>query len=70
MKEVSQNTGGQAVNVLNPTDGVAPLLAAIDNQWILSFVPGQSLDQKPHSLGVKTLRKDIHISAPAHIFLQ
>jgi Ca-activated chloride channel homolog len=70
MKEVSQDTGGRAISVKNPTDGVAPLLTAIEDQWVLSFVPAQSLDQKLHSLGIKTSQKDIHISAPAHIFVQ
>jgi VWFA-related protein len=70
MKEISQDTGGRAIGVKNPTDGVAPLLTAIENQWALSFVPAQSLDQKFHSLGIKTSQKDIRISAPAHIFVQ
>jgi VWFA-related protein len=71
MKEVSQDTGGWAIaDGRKPTDGVAPLLRAIEDQWVLSFVPAQSLDPKLHSLGIKTSQKDIHISAPAHIFLQ
>jgi Ca-activated chloride channel homolog len=70
MKEVSQDTGGRAISVKNPTDGVAPLLTAIEEQWALSFVPAQSLDQKLHSLGIKTSQKDIRISAPTHIFVQ
>jgi VWFA-related protein len=70
MKELSQDTGGRAISVMNPTDGVAPLLTAIEEQWALSFVPSQSLDQKLHSLGIKTSQKHIHISAPAHIYVQ
>jgi len=70
MKEVSQDTGGRAISVKNPTAGVAPLLTAIEDQWALSFVPAQPLDQKLHSLGIKTSQKDIRISAPAHIFVQ
>jgi VWFA-related protein len=70
MKEVSQNTGGLAISVRNPRDGVTPLLRAVENQWALSFVPAQSLDEKFHSLGIRTLQKDIRISAPAHIRVQ
>lgn len=70
LKEVSHETGGQAINVKNLTDGVAPLLTAIEDQWALSFVPAQSLDQKLHSLDIKTSQKDIRISAPAQIFVQ
>jgi hypothetical protein len=70
MKEVSQDTGGWAIKAKNPTDGVAPLLRAIEDQWALSFVPAQSLNQKSHSLGLRSSQKDIHFSAPAHIFVQ
>jgi Ca-activated chloride channel family protein len=70
MKEVSQDTGGRAISVKNPMDGVAPLLTAIEDQWALSFVPAQPLDQKLHSFGIKTSQKDVRISAPAHIFVQ
>jgi VWFA-related protein len=70
MKEVSQDTGGRAISVKNPTDGVAPLLTEIEDQWALSFVPAQFLDQKLHALGIKTSQKDIRISAPAHIFVR
>ena len=70
MKEVSQVTGGRAIGVKNPTDGVAPLLAAIEEQWALRFVPAEPLDQKLHSLGIKTSEKDVRISAPAHISVQ
>ncbi len=70
MKEVSQDTGGRAISVNNPTDGVAPLLTAIEDQWVISFVPPQSLDLKSHSLGIKTSQKHIHISAAAHIYVQ
>lgn len=70
MKEVSQDTAGRAISVKNPTDRVVPLLKDIENQWALSFVPAQSLDQRFHSLGIKTSQKDIQISAPAHIFVE
>ena len=68
LKEISQGTGGQAISVKNVTDGVVPLLAAIENQWALSFVPAQSLDQRFHSLDIKALKKGVHVFAPAHIF--
>jgi Ca-activated chloride channel homolog len=70
MRQVSQDSGGWATSVRNPTDGVAPLLMAVENQWALSFAPAQSLDQKLHSLDIKTEQKDIRISAPARFFVQ
>lgn len=71
MQEISQDTGGRAIaDGRKPTDGVAPLLTAIEDQWVLSFVPAQPLNQKLHSLGIKTSQKDVRISAPAHIFVQ
>lgn len=70
LKEIGYDTGGQAIIVKNLADGVALLLAAVENQWALSFVPAQGLDQRMHSLDIKATQKDIHISAPAHIFVQ
>jgi Ca-activated chloride channel homolog len=70
LKEVSHDTGGQAIRVKNLTDGVAPLLATVEDQWALSFVPAQSLDRKLHSLDVKTGQKDVRIFAPAHFLVQ
>ena len=67
LKEVSHGTGGQAVSVKNLADGVALLLTAIEDQWALSFVPDQFLDQKLHSLDIKSSQKDVRVSAPAHI---
>jgi VWFA-related protein len=70
MTEVSRDSGGWATSVGNPMDGVAPLLMAVENQWALSFAPVQSLNQKLHSLDIKTEQKDIRISAPARFFVQ
>ncbi len=70
LREISRNTGGQAIIVKNLADGVAPLLSAIEGQWVLSFAPARSLGQGLHSLDIKSSVKDIRISAPAHIFVQ
>ena len=69
LKELSERTGGQAFGGKSPTAEVAPLLAAVEDQWALSFVPAQSLNPKLHVLAMKTAEKDIRISAPAHIFV-
>jgi hypothetical protein len=50
-------------------DGVAPLIAAIQGQSVLSIVPSQAADQKLHSLAVKTTEKDLSVSVQAHILL-
>jgi hypothetical protein len=70
LKEVSHNTGGQAISVKKLTDGVGPLLTAIGDQFDVSFVPAQSLDQTTHLLEVKTSQKHVRIAAPAHISIQ
>jgi VWFA-related protein len=70
MKEVSQQTGGQAIFSKNLTEGMPRLLTAISEQWALGFTPVQSPNQKLHSLQVKSARKEIYISAPAQIFLR
>jgi hypothetical protein len=70
LKEVSHDTGGQAIIVKNLADGVAPLLSAIENQASLTVVPAQSLGQGVHSLDIKSSEKDVRISGPAHIFVQ
>jgi VWFA-related protein len=70
LKKISRDTGGQAIMVKNLADGVSPLLAAIENQASLSFVPAESLGQGLHSLDVKSSKKDIRVSSPAHILVQ
>ncbi|MGH9529307.1 MAG: VWA domain-containing protein [Terriglobales bacterium] len=70
LKEVSRDTGGEAIRAKNLVDGPALLLAAIAGQWVLSFVPAQPLDHALHSLGIKSLQKDLRVSAPARIFVQ
>lgn len=70
MREISEKTGGWASSPMKATDGVAPVLRAIENQWALSLVPSQSLDQKLHSLEVKSSQKDVHVFAPAHVSIQ
>jgi hypothetical protein len=57
LQELSQNTGGMAVNVKNLTDGVALLIRAIEDQWALTLVPASSLDHTMHTLSVKSMRK-------------
>jgi VWFA-related protein len=69
LKEASHNTGGQTIIARKLEEGVAPLLNTIHGQWVLDVVPPQYPDQKRHSLAVKTSRKDVHLSAPANIFL-
>lgn len=70
LKEISHDTGGQAIMIKNLADGVAPLLAAIENEWALSFVPPESLGQGLHALDIKSSEKDIRISAPVHVSVQ
>jgi hypothetical protein len=70
LKEASHNTGGREISSQNLTEGVTPLLSAIEEQWALSFVPVQSPDHKLHSLAIKTSQNNLYVSAPAHIVLQ
>ncbi len=70
LKEISHDTGGDAIIRKELTDGVAPLLSAIKNQWVLELVPANPADQQLHSLEIKTSQKDVHISFPSRILLQ
>lgn len=70
LKEISHDTGGEVVRSKNLTDGVALLIAAIESQWALSFVPAQPSDKKVHSLDIKTSQKGVRISAPTRILFQ
>lgn len=69
LRELSQNTGGVAVNVKNLTDGVAVLLRAIEDQWALTLVPARSLDHTMHMLSVKSMQEDVRFSVPSQIFI-
>jgi Ca-activated chloride channel family protein len=69
LKQASKDTGGRAVLVKQLLEGIAPLLAGIQGQSILSIVPSQAADQKLHSLMVRTTEKDLSVSVPARILL-
>jgi Ca-activated chloride channel family protein len=70
LRQVSKDTGGREIVVNKLSEGIAPLLAAIQGQSVLTIVPSQAADQKLHSLVVKTTEKDISVSVPAHILLR
>lgn len=70
LQEISHNTGGDAIIRVDLNDAIAPLLAAIRNQWVLTLVPAQPADQQLHSLTVKTSQKGVHISAPTRVLIQ
>jgi Mg-chelatase subunit ChlD len=70
LKEAGHNTGGREISSQNLTEGVTPLLAAIEGQWALTFVPVQAPDQKVHSLAITSSQKHLHVSAPARVLLQ
>ena len=69
LRQVSRDTGGREILVDKLSDGIAPLLFAIQAQQALSIVPSQQPDRKLHSLVVKSTTKDTSVSVPAHILL-
>jgi hypothetical protein len=69
-QEASRATGGQAFQGRKIEESVPLLLNAIRGQWALGLVPPQALDQKMHSLAIKSPEKNVQISAPAKILLQ
>jgi hypothetical protein len=69
LRQFGRDTGGMAIQPGKLGDGVAPLIAAIQGQSVLSIVPSQAADQKLHSLAVKTTEKDLSVSVQAHILL-
>jgi VWFA-related protein len=70
LSEISNSTGGKAIFDKNLEEGIAPLLTAIHNQWVLSLVPQQAPDQKLHSLTVKTTQRGVSLIAPEKILLR
>jgi Mg-chelatase subunit ChlD len=68
--EISNSTGGRAIFDKDLEEGVAPLLTAINGQWVLSLVFQQTPDQKLHSLAVKTTQRHVSLPAPAKILLR
>jgi hypothetical protein len=64
-----KSTGGLTFVPEKLVEGVAPLLNAVHHQWALTLAPTQPLDQKLHSLTIKTTQKDLQLSVPAKIFL-
>jgi len=70
LREASRNTGGQINIATELGEGVAPILASIQGQLALGLVSPQAPDQKLHSFAVNCSNKKIHVSAPAHVFIQ
>ncbi len=66
LEEISRTTGGRAILGKSLMKGVPEVLSAVEDQWILNFVPAQPPDQKLHSLQIKSKQRDADISAPAH----
>jgi VWFA-related protein len=66
----SLDTGGQTFRPKRVEDGVPLLLEAIHKQWVLGVVPPQVPDEKLHTLSIKSLEKNVQISAPARICLE
>lgn len=69
MNEFSRTTGGRSVTVEKIPDAVQSLLSAVDEQWVISFVPAQGGDQKLHTLQVKSEANNVKVSAPSQVFL-
>jgi Mg-chelatase subunit ChlD len=69
LKQISRDTGGREVFVDKLPEGITPLLASIQSQWVLNIGPSQAADQKLHSLSVNTSQKDLSIFAPSRIQL-
>lgn len=67
LKEISESTGGLAFFPKKLEDGVQPLLKTIHEQWVIDLEPALALDQKQHSLIVKSSQKGIELSVPAHV---
>ncbi len=70
LKDASAKTGGQEVTPRSITEGVAPLLNAIDTQLAVTILPEQVPDNKLHSISIRSLQGNLHLSAPAKILLQ
>jgi hypothetical protein len=64
LRALSQNTGGGMVSLDESGDFVSHVLEYIDNQYLLTFAVFPEKRDKLHSLEVKSVSKDIEVSAP------
>ena len=69
LKEVSQITGGFATDK-DLKQAVSLLLAAVNAQSVVTLASTESADGKLHSMQLKCMQKDVHISAPNGVFLK
>jgi len=69
LKEVSQTTGGFATDK-GLKQAVSVLLAAVNAQWLVTLRSTESADGKLHSVQLKCMQKDVHISAPNGVLLK
>jgi VWFA-related protein len=63
---LSKNTGGCVAFLDEPGDFVSHVLEYVDNQYLLSFSMSPQKREKLHSLEVKSVAKEIEVSAPTH----
>jgi hypothetical protein len=69
LKEVSQMTGGFATDK-DLKQAVSLSLGAINPQWVVTAVSTTSPDRNLHSMQIKSMQKDVRISAPSGVLLE
>jgi VWFA-related protein len=69
MNDFSRATGGRLVEADTIPGAIQSLLSAVDEQWVISLVPASTANRKLHGLQIRSMTKDIKISAPAALYL-
>jgi len=70
LRDASRATGGLETTQKEIPDGVTTLLSAIDSQLAIGLDSPVAPDQKLHVFEITTSKKDVQLSATAHILAQ
>ena len=70
LKEAAKLTAGAEVNLQPIENEIAPILSALDQQWVITVKPISAPDLKMHKLRIESMQPGVSFSAPAQIALQ
>ncbi len=69
LQEICRDTGGRSV-LAEKVNSIDLLLSAVEAQWKIKLVSVHPSNQTMHALQVKSVSKDVEISAPAQVSLR
>jgi len=69
MSDFSRTTGGRLVKGNNVQDAVTSLVSALEEQWVVAFVPARPGNGQMQSFQAKGAAKDLKLSSPSQVFV-